>query len=69
MEIAWFSVIQGVSTRLLLICHCAVVVWRVNVIRQELMFWINGAVGLILMLTEGLVTAIKKKGNEWKWYD
>ena len=62
-----FDLPKAVLVRLALALHCVMAVWRVTVMKEDQVWWYLAG-GLGPFFIEGLVTIIKRKGKEFKWY-
>ncbi|XP_013397678.1 transmembrane protein 26 [Lingula anatina] len=61
------TIISAVVIRLMFVLHTFISVWRVTDVLQESLYWLM-LVSLIALVVEALVTVIKRKGEEWKWF-
>ncbi|KAK6965517.1 hypothetical protein BgiMline_029540 [Biomphalaria glabrata] len=60
------SVVKALISRGLFVLHGLFCIWRVTVIKRNIIFWsLSGTIPLLVI--ETFFTLCKKKGREWKW--
>ncbi|XP_063446652.1 transmembrane protein 26-like [Mytilus trossulus] len=60
-------IFQALIVRCIYLLHSVIILWRVVIVRDSELFWIYSVfVGIIVL--EGLVIIVKRKGVEFKWF-
>ena len=62
------AVTKALITRIAFASHSLLVIWRVTDVTGNWHHWLL-LMANVLLLLELLYTCIKRKGQEWKWYD
>ena len=62
----WFVVGRAVFVRLLFAVHGIIAVWLLYTVTGDPRVWF-AALGLFILLVEGIVTIGLHRGHEWKW--
>ncbi|OWF56274.1 transmembrane protein 26-like [Mizuhopecten yessoensis] len=67
VALACFDILKAILVRLVLVIHSLLAVWRVVSINDDNFFWWFAIVDVVLVL-EGVVAVIVRKGMEYKWF-
>ncbi|CAI9727618.1 Hypothetical predicted protein [Octopus vulgaris] len=61
------AVIKAVVSRSLFTTHGLICIWRLTVVKKNLLYWCMGG-SILLIVLETIFTLKKKRGGEWKWF-
>ena len=61
-----FVIFRAILVRAMFSCHGLISIWRLYAVTGEAKTWFM-LLTLMALMTEGVITIWKKKGQEWKW--
>jgi len=61
------DVTKALLVRLVLLVHSLLVIWLAANMKNDPLYWLL-TIGNLGMIIEAIVTVVKNKAKEWRWY-